>query len=129
MTLVLLHSEIDPDETTAAERTQKKAAKVSFTIDFLDGEDVSADDIFSNKRGASITLGHTKDHLTYLLPDDEHFSSKQLLRYFMKPIFSVSTLCLFLCELLLTFSYGMLGDQMEKQQQQQFQEQAWRWYW
>jgi hypothetical protein len=67
---------------------------VSFTIDFLEGEDVSADDLFSNKRGASITLGHTKDHLTYLLPDDEHFSSKQLLRYFMKPIFSVSTLSL-----------------------------------
>jgi hypothetical protein len=119
LTQVLLHSETNPDETTATERTQKKAsAKVSFTIDFLDGEDVSADDIFSNKRGASITLGHTKDHLTYLLPDDEHFSSKQLLRYFMKPIFSVSTLRLFLCELVLTFSDRMLGDQMEKQQQQ-----------
>ncbi|KAI8331907.1 condensin complex subunit 2/barren [Chlamydoabsidia padenii] len=80
-----------PDETSTSEPTPKKAAsRVTFTIDFLEGEDIDTDEIFANKRGASITLGHTKDHLTYLLPDDEHFSSKQLLRYFIKPVYSIT---------------------------------------
>lgn len=81
--------EHNDDATTTAERSQKKTPARHFTIDFLEGEDIIVDEIFATQRRGNITLSHTKDHLTYLLPDDENFSSKQLLRYFMKPVFSV----------------------------------------
>ncbi|ORZ10443.1 condensin complex subunit 2/barren [Absidia repens] len=80
----------DGTNSAATERSQKKPSARLFTIDFLEGEDIITDDIFALPRRANITVNNTKDHSLHLLPDDENFSSKQLLRYFMKPVFSVA---------------------------------------
>ncbi|CAO3581262.1 unnamed protein product [Absidia cylindrospora] len=84
------HHDDNTNSTTATERSQKKPSARLFTIDFLEGEDIRTDDIFALPRRANITLSNTKDHILHLLPDDENFSSKQLLRYFMKPVFSLT---------------------------------------
>ncbi|ORX52410.1 barren [Hesseltinella vesiculosa] len=72
----------------APEHTNKKKLQVDTAIDFLNGEEVREEDIFGKNKRTNITLTQqqmTRDPATLLLPDDQHFSSKQLLRYFLKP--------------------------------------------
>ncbi|KAI8086723.1 condensin complex subunit 2/barren [Halteromyces radiatus] len=79
----------DNEHPPPKERPQKKPTVPRSMIDFLEGEDIVELDIFAKSK-RSIIINHPKEHLTYLLPDDEQFSSKQLLRYFLKPVFSLS---------------------------------------
>jgi len=57
----------------------------AFTIDFVNGEDVSEEDIFKPADRIA-TLNNTtykKNH--FLLPEDSHFSSRDFLKLFLKP--------------------------------------------
>ncbi|KAG2172731.1 hypothetical protein INT43_000078 [Umbelopsis isabellina] len=65
----------------------KKAKKVPFEIDFLNSEDLDEATLFANDKKGSITMAVKRDskNSTHLLPDDMHFSSRQLLHYFLKP--------------------------------------------
>ncbi|KAI8073920.1 condensin complex subunit 2/barren [Gongronella butleri] len=76
--------------TPAPERpTRKRAAQDKNTaIDFLHGEDIKDEDIFGRNKRTDITLPLSRQHMdpaSLLLPDDQQFSSKQLLRFFLKP--------------------------------------------
>jgi hypothetical protein len=72
----------------------KKAKKAPFEIDFLNSEDLDETTLFANDKKGSITMAVKRDlkNSTHLLPDDMHFSSRQLLHYFLKPEHSVSDL-------------------------------------
>ncbi|CAM0140766.1 hypothetical protein VKS41_008036 [Umbelopsis sp. WA50703] len=65
----------------------KKAKKAPFEIDFLNSEDLDETTLFANDKKGSITMAVKRDlkNSTHLLPDDMHFSSRQLLHYFLKP--------------------------------------------
>jgi condensin complex subunit 2 len=78
---------------------EKKAPKAAFTIDFT-GESPSTKELFtpgtkigtqlpSTKRTGAKTVAAARRG-EWLLPDDMHFSSRQLLRLFLKPKFAVS---------------------------------------
>lgn len=73
----------------AAERAPRRS-KVPFVVDFSSEQGaVLASEIFMPAAGgAGITLPETRDGAaldTYLLPEDRHFTSRQLLRLFIKP--------------------------------------------
>ena len=84
-------------QAAAANRKESKKSKEPFVIDFLSEEGaVNVKEIFEPaERAAAITLplnaskkmanlaASSSD--AYLLPEDRHFSSKQLLRLFLKP--------------------------------------------
>ncbi|CAK9782303.1 barren [Cutaneotrichosporon oleaginosum] len=80
----------DPIPVAAAR--EKKAAKEPFAIDFgADGEK-STKELFARGTRAAISLPRTKRKRVrdeFLLPEDMHFSSRQLLRLFLKPKFAV----------------------------------------
>ena len=71
----------------------KKKPKVAFEIDFLNSEDINEDELFANDKKGSITMPVKRDvkNSKHLLPEDMHFTSKQLLHYFLKPDHSVSS--------------------------------------
>ncbi|CBQ68606.1 related to BRN1-protein required for chromosome condensation [Sporisorium reilianum SRZ2] len=81
----------------AAARKESKKSKEPFVIDFLSEEGaVNLKEIFEQpKQSSSITLPASARNKmaslaasssdAYLLPEDRHFSSKQLLRLFLKP--------------------------------------------
>ncbi|KAI9267821.1 condensin complex subunit 2/barren [Sporodiniella umbellata] len=77
-------------ETTAntEEKGAKKKSKQTSLIDFKETEeDETAEAIFESA-SKKITLPNSSINSNkYLLPDDIHFSSKQFLRYFLKPMF------------------------------------------
>lgn len=77
----------DMSTGNGAEKTARKS-KEPFVVDFCSEEGaVSAKQIFE-KGGAAITLPQQKDTSAmdlYLLPEDRHFTSRQLLRLFIKP--------------------------------------------
>uniref|UniRef100_V5GF01 Condensin complex subunit 2 n=2 Tax=Kalmanozyma brasiliensis (strain GHG001) TaxID=1365824 RepID=V5GF01_KALBG len=84
-------------QAAAAARKEAKRSKEPFVIDFLSEEGaVNAKEIFEPaKQAAAITLPNSVRNKmanlaasssdAYLLPEDRHFSSKQLLRLFLKP--------------------------------------------
>nr|CDI54713.1 related to BRN1-protein required for chromosome condensation [Melanopsichium pennsylvanicum 4] len=84
-------------QTAATARKESKKSKEPFVIDFLSEEcAVNAKEIFEPaKQAAAITLPlNASKKMTnlaasssdaYLLPEDRHFSSRQLLRLFLKP--------------------------------------------
>ncbi|KAI9318678.1 condensin complex subunit 2/barren [Dichotomocladium elegans] len=78
----------DNENGEDAEKSRKKA-KPAFQIDFINGEDADEDEIFATDKRVRVTMSATKESAvennTHLLPDDMHFSSKQLLRLFLKP--------------------------------------------
>ncbi|KAG0195691.1 hypothetical protein BGX33_002802, partial [Mortierella sp. NVP41] len=78
---------IPEDEETAA--APKKNGKAPLVINFLDAPEVDEDDLFAPAEASSLLLsasGQSESRKsTYLFPDDIHFSSKQLLRMFLKP--------------------------------------------
>ena len=69
--------------------TSRKKGRQAFQIDFLEGEDVDEDELFASDKPAKITISTGKEAAVedkiHILPDDMHFSSKQLLRLFLKP--------------------------------------------
>ncbi|GAC74935.1 chromosome condensation complex Condensin, subunit H [Moesziomyces antarcticus T-34] len=85
------------DPAAAAARRESKKSKEPFVIDFLSDEGaVNVKEIFEPaKQAAAITLPlNARNKMAnlaasssdaYLLPEDRHFSSKQLLRLFLKP--------------------------------------------
>jgi condensin complex subunit 2 len=89
------------DTTAPAAPKVPKAVKAPFTIDFS-GPGPSTKTLFASSSKASITLpkpkgpkdGKRQKKEEYLLPDDMHFSSRELLRLFLKPKYSVCTLSL-----------------------------------
>ncbi|KAF9583624.1 hypothetical protein BGW38_009010 [Lunasporangiospora selenospora] len=70
------------------EAPKKKGGKVPFVIDFVNSEEVDEDDLFAPADPASLKFSastEAENHKSkHLLPDDVHFSSKQLLRMFTK---------------------------------------------
>lgn len=79
------------------ERPRRNKARPAFEINFFDEEEVDEDELFATDKRAKITMPVPKDshnnankNNLHLLPDDFHFSSKQLLRLFLKPKYSVS---------------------------------------
>lgn len=81
-----------PNEEGNEERP-KRNKRPAFQIDFLDGEVVDENELFATDKRVKITMSANKESTTkpnlHLLPDDMHFSSKQLLRFFLKPDFLV----------------------------------------
>jgi len=82
------------DASAPAAPKVPKAVKAPFTIDFS-GPGPSTKTLFASSSKATITLpkrskkeGRQKRE-EYLLPDDMHFSSRELLRLFLKPKYSV----------------------------------------
>ncbi|KAJ8662196.1 hypothetical protein O0I10_001889 [Lichtheimia ornata] len=69
--------------------TSRKKSRQGFQIDFLEGEDVDEEELFAPDKPARITISTGKEAAVedkiHVLPDDMHFSSKQLLRLFLKP--------------------------------------------
>lgn len=69
--------------------TSRKKGRQGFQIDFLEGEDVDEEELFASDKPAKITISSGKEAAVedkiHILPDDMHFSSKQLLRLFLKP--------------------------------------------
>ena len=91
--------------TTATKAT--KATKTPFQIDFLNPSAAqSSKSLFAPAPNSSLTLASSSKlsrrssrkndvkgrREEWLLPDDMHFSSRQLLRLFLKPKFSVRLL-------------------------------------
>ena len=71
------------------EKTTKKKTRQDYFIEFKEeGEDEDAIFEASTKK---LTLPNNPNPSKHLLPDDIHFSSKQLLQYFLKPMFPVSS--------------------------------------
>ncbi|KAJ3278189.1 hypothetical protein HK104_002576 [Borealophlyctis nickersoniae] len=63
---------------------KKRAAKARPTVDFVGGEDVPLDVLFAPATGNTFLPKQAEKSL-HLLPDDMHFSSKDLLKLFLKP--------------------------------------------
>ncbi|KAJ3154952.1 hypothetical protein HDU86_004471 [Geranomyces michiganensis] len=70
--------------------TVRKKRKLEETIDFLADEDIDLETIFAPAT-ASIVLPKQQDKTrsNHLLPDDMHFSSKDLLKLFLKPQYKI----------------------------------------
>ncbi|OLL24718.1 Condensin complex subunit 2 [Neolecta irregularis DAH-3] len=73
-------------ENSSSAEPRKRKEKEVFQIDFMDADNLDEDSLFS-QGGATIYLPKTqwKSTTRNLLPDDIHFSSKQLLSLFIKP--------------------------------------------
>ena len=72
---------------------KKKGGRTPLVINFLDAPEVDEGELFAPAEASSLLLPAAQTESrksTHLLPDDIHFSSKQLLRMFMKPTFIVS---------------------------------------
>ncbi|KAJ1674806.1 hypothetical protein EV182_002526 [Spiromyces aspiralis] len=71
-----------------ADQRRKKAEKQKFYIDFVDGEDPEEDVMFAlptRKTMILMSKGITRDNVTHTLPEDIHYSSKNLFSLFLKP--------------------------------------------
>ncbi len=75
--------------TATTEKPKEKKVKEPFTIDFLGAMDGKTHDLLytqaSSNAAISMPKKEWKSKTRNLLPDDKHFSSKQLLRLFLKP--------------------------------------------
>lgn len=79
---------------------EKRAAKAPFTIDFGPSAKLSSRELFATssastllpkRRSGKKATSASRRRDEYLLPDDMHFSSRQLLRLFLKPKFALRT--------------------------------------
>ncbi|GMK59486.1 hypothetical protein CspeluHIS016_0800920 [Cutaneotrichosporon spelunceum] len=81
----------DPVPATATK--EKKAAKEPFKIDFGANGEKSTKELFVRGTRSTIALAARKSKKRardeFLLPEDMHFSSRQLLRLFLKPKFAL----------------------------------------
>ena len=73
---------------------KKRTGKAPLVINFTDAPEVDEDELFAPAEASSLlfTAANVTENRKskHVLPDDVHFSSKQLLRMFMKPSFIVS---------------------------------------
>lgn len=84
--LRLVEKEVAPEEKKA------KKEKVAFSIDFLNGGDVDEDALFANDtKKSTLMAAKTKEesYLKTLLPEDVHYSEKDLMKLFLKPSFDL----------------------------------------
>jgi len=79
---------------------KKRSGKTQLFIDFVDAPEVDEDELFAPGDATSLMFTAANEaenrKSKHVLPDDIHFSSKQLLRMFLKPSYIVSlnhTLC------------------------------------
>lgn len=81
-----------PEDEEAAPK--KKGGKAPLVINFLEAAEVDENELFAPADASALSISNTNladsRKQTHLLPDDIHFSSKQLLRMFLKPAFIVS---------------------------------------
>ncbi|KAI9262316.1 condensin complex subunit 2/barren [Phascolomyces articulosus] len=79
-------------EADGAEKSRKKQRQ-AFQIDFIAGEDIDEDVLFATDKRTKISMSSVQESAAkednHLLPNDMHFSSKQLLKLFLKPTFSM----------------------------------------
>ncbi|KAF7722954.1 hypothetical protein EC973_002465 [Apophysomyces ossiformis] len=87
--------ETENQENTEDGEKPKKKSKQTFEIEFINSEDVDEDGMFAATKLSKITMPIPKEstnkYSKHLLPDDMHFSSKQLLRFFLKPTFTIKS--------------------------------------
>lgn len=73
---------------------KKRSGKVPLFIDFVNAPEVDEDELFAPAEATSLMFtaaNETENKKSkHVLPDDIHFSSKQLLRMFLKPSYIVS---------------------------------------
>ncbi|KAK3833030.1 MAG: barren protein [Linnemannia elongata] len=78
-----------PEDEEAAPK--KKGGKAPLVINFLEAAEVDENELFAPADASALSISNTNladsRKQTHLLPDDIHFSSKQLLRMFLKPAF------------------------------------------
>ncbi|KAF9392770.1 hypothetical protein CPB97_010146 [Podila verticillata] len=83
------------DGVPVEEGPKKRSAKEPLVINFLDAEEVDEDEIFAPAEASSLMFTASNEaenrKSKHVLPDDVHFSSKQLLRMFMKPSFIIKS--------------------------------------
>ncbi|KAF9318208.1 hypothetical protein BG003_011685 [Podila horticola] len=83
------------DGVPVEEGPKKRSAKEPLVINFLDAEEVDEDEIFAPAEASSLMFTASNEaenrKSKHVLPDDVHFSSKQLLRMFMKPTFIIKS--------------------------------------
>ncbi|KAG0238912.1 hypothetical protein BGW42_000073 [Actinomortierella wolfii] len=74
---------------------KKGSSRAPLVLDFMNSEEVDEDELFAPADPASLVFTNAAEaehrRSDYLLPDDVHFSSKQLLRMFLKPTFIVKS--------------------------------------
>lgn len=72
------------NNAAASAEPKRRKGKEPFTIDFINGEELSDKVIFA-RSSASINLKIEKNRSRNLLPEDTHFTSKDMLGLFLKP--------------------------------------------
>ncbi|KAF9157651.1 hypothetical protein DFQ26_008520 [Actinomortierella ambigua] len=74
---------------------KKGASRAPLVLDFIGSEEVDERELFASADPASMVFTNAMEaehrRSDHLLPDDVHFSSKQLLRMFLKPSFIVKS--------------------------------------
>ncbi|KAF8936697.1 hypothetical protein BGZ58_003847 [Dissophora ornata] len=74
---------------------KKRTGKAPLVINFMDAPEVDEDELFAPAEASSLlfTAANVAENRKskHVLPDDVHFSSKQLLRMFMKPSFIIKS--------------------------------------
>ncbi|KAF9404665.1 hypothetical protein BGZ94_004016 [Podila epigama] len=85
------------DTTVANEENnpKKRGGKTAFSIDFVHAEEVDEEELFAQDESSNLTFSdwYMAEHrkTKNLLPDDIHFSSKQLLRMFRKQTYIIKS--------------------------------------
>ncbi|KAK9722168.1 hypothetical protein K7432_002881 [Basidiobolus ranarum] len=75
----------------AGENQKKKTEKQQFQIDFINSDDIDEKKLFAPTNNTTLAKPSEKTAAKTLLPDDMHFSSKNLLSLFTKPQVSMIT--------------------------------------
>ncbi|KAI8145640.1 condensin complex subunit 2/barren [Fennellomyces sp. T-0311] len=75
------------EDKEGGEKPRKQ--KQAFQINFLEGDDVDEDVLFATDKRTKVSMSSVQEAAAeddlHLLPNDMHFSSKQLLKLFLKP--------------------------------------------
>ncbi|ORZ28099.1 condensin complex subunit 2/barren, partial [Lobosporangium transversale] len=83
------------EEDVTAGTTKKRTGKVPLFINFTDAPEVDEDELFAPADASSLLFTQANEaenrKSKHVLPDDIHFSSKQLLRMFTKPSFIIKS--------------------------------------
>ncbi|ORX57794.1 barren [Piromyces finnis] len=78
-------NEISNITSNTSSNTVAKKSNRAFTIDFVNGEDVSEEEIFKSTDRIPTLNNTTYKKNNFLLPEDSHFSSRDFLKLFLKP--------------------------------------------
>ncbi|KAG0047734.1 hypothetical protein BGZ83_007252 [Gryganskiella cystojenkinii] len=81
------------EEEVAGPKSRK--VKTALVIDFIDAEEVDEDELFAPAEVSALSMTAAQEaemkKSKHVLPDDVHFSSKQLLKMFIKPSFIIKS--------------------------------------